>query len=152
MKVVKYNMLPMGTSFRRWYGDRAGVNLYSKGEDTDFDEAGNMIAAEYEDAEVFVEDEPATIEETPASEHTHPDQMKRDSVWALVERELSSAQYAHSPMNSHHEAYGVILEEVDEYWAEVKKKAKDRRPSEVRAELVQIAAMACRAIIDLDLL
>ena len=54
-------------------------------------------------------------------------------------------------MLSLHEAYAIILEEVDELWDEVKKKSSNRDPKAVRSELIQIAAMAVRAIYDLDL-
>jgi len=58
----------------------------------------------------------------------------------------------HAAMNSPHEAYAVLLEEVDEYWDEVKrynpnKPGRDTRPRQ-REELIQIAAMAIRAIYD----
>lgn len=141
MKRVAYKSLSVGAGYKLDIENTPGINVYTKGEDTDFDHCGNMINAERDDAFVFVgEEEPESID------------FRRHAVFKLVGDELDAARQNHPPMNSHHEAYGVILEEVDEYWAEVKKKAKDRRPSEVRAELVQIAAMACRAIIDLDLL
>jgi len=54
-------------------------------------------------------------------------------------------------MHSLHEAYAVILEEVDELWGEVRKKQADRDPRVVRGELVQIAAMCWRAARDLGL-
>ena len=52
-------------------------------------------------------------------------------------------------MASPHDAYGVILEEVDEFWDEVKAKTVDRVA--MRIELIHIAAMACRAAVDLEL-
>lgn len=51
--------------------------------------------------------------------------------------------------NSAHEAYGVLAEEVDEFWDEVKKKRSKRDPAAMRAELKQIAAVAIRAMTDL---
>lgn len=57
----------------------------------------------------------------------------------------------HPPMHSAHEAYAIIQEEVYEFWDEVKKKAECRDRANMRLELVQIAAMAVRAIIDLQL-
>jgi hypothetical protein len=58
----------------------------------------------------------------------------------------------HAAMNGPHEAYAVILEEMDEYWDEVKrynpnKPGRDTRPRQ-REELIQLAAMAIRAIYD----
>lgn len=67
------------------------------------------------------------------------------SFLAAVSNELADARCSHAPMNSAHEAYAVILEEVDEFWEEVRKRRSERNPSAMYAELVQIAAMAARA-------
>lgn len=68
----------------------------------------------------------------------------------IILAEFNAAATKHKPMNSLHEAYAVILEEVDELWDEVKKKARVRNQANVRTELRQIAAMALRALVDLD--
>lgn len=59
-----------------------------------------------------------------------------------VASELARARAKHRPMHSPHEGYAVLLEELDELWVEV----KAQRPSHerLRAELVQIGAMAQR--------
>jgi nickel-dependent lactate racemase len=67
-----------------------------------------------------------------------------------VADELERAQSLHAPMNSSHEAYAVILEELDEYWEEVRKRRSERRPASMWVELVQIAAMAARAAIETE--
>jgi hypothetical protein len=67
---------------------------------------------------------------------------------ADVEAELASARGEHAPLYSHHEAYAVILEELDEYWDEVRKHPSQRDPTALYAELVQIATGAARAAID----
>ena len=46
--------------------------------------------------------------------------------------------------HSAHEGYGVMAEEVDELWDEVKKKRKNRDPKNMRAECVQIACCALK--------
>lgn len=69
-----------------------------------------------------------------------------------VGNELALARLQHAPLNSHHEAYAVILEELDEYWAEVRKRRSDRDPQAMLAELIQIAAMAARTAEDLGLI
>lgn len=65
--------------------------------------------------------------------------------------ETAKAATKYAPMNSCHEAFGVIKEELDEYWDEVKlynlHKGRDTRPRQ-REELIQLAAMAVRAIYD----
>ena len=66
----------------------------------------------------------------------------------MVRKELVAAREGNAPQNSLHEAYAVILEEVDEFWDEVKKKASKRVDSEILTELVQIAAMCQRAAED----
>jgi hypothetical protein len=43
---------------------------------------------------------------------------------------------------------GVILEELDEFWEEVRKKRSQRDPLRMLGELVQIAAMAQRCAED----
>ena len=53
------------------------------------------------------------------------------------------------PFNSAHEAYAVLMEEVEEFWEEVKKKRKLRDYRHIRAELIQVAAVAIRAAVDL---
>jgi hypothetical protein len=68
-----------------------------------------------------------------------------------VSAEVVRATKLHAPLNSAHEAYAVILEELDEFKAEVWKKRSERDPSAMRAELIQLAAMAVRAIQDLGL-
>jgi|GEM_PF-5944413 len=52
----------------------------------------------------------------------------------------------HKPLRSAHEGYAVILEELDELWEEIKRKDRDKK--RMRAEAVQVAAMATRFLID----
>lgn len=65
-----------------------------------------------------------------------------------VAREFDRATELHGSFHSAHEAYAVLLEEVREYEAEVFKKRELRSKEAMREELIQIAAMACRAIVD----
>lgn len=66
----------------------------------------------------------------------------------LVKAEIARARKGHPPINSLHEGYAVLLEEVDEFKEEVWKKARKRDPEKVLAELVQVAAMAQRVAED----
>lgn len=69
-----------------------------------------------------------------------------------VRGEIIRARRKHERgINSPHEGYAVILEEVDELWDLVKKQTADRDRAEMRKELVQIAAMAARMATDLGL-
>lgn len=70
-----------------------------------------------------------------------------------VHNELARAREQHAPMHSAHEAYAVILEELEEFWTEVKAGTPSTpiTAGRMRAELIQIAAMAIRAVEDLEL-
>src|ERR1700731_869985 len=74
-----------------------------------------------------------------------------DGLVQEVAVELERAQSLFAPINGPHEGYGVIKEEFDEFWDEVKKynlnKNRDTRP-QMRAELIQLAAMCLRTIHD----
>jgi hypothetical protein len=60
--------------------------------------------------------------------------------------ELERARSLHKPLSSWHEGYAVLLEEVDEMWAEIK--GDDHIAA--REECIQVAATALRMLIDLD--
>lgn len=62
--------------------------------------------------------------------------------------EVRRAEGLHSPINSLHEGYAVILEELDEFWEEVRKKREERDLGAVREELVQTAAMCVRTAVN----
>jgi hypothetical protein len=66
------------------------------------------------------------------------------SFAALVHKEVARARILHAPLHSLHEGFSVILEEVDEFWAEVKKKREARDSAKILAELVQVGAMCQR--------
>jgi len=53
------------------------------------------------------------------------------------------------PFNSAHEAYAVILEELDEVKVEVWKKKNARDPKKMKREAIQAAAVAVRFVVDL---
>ena len=69
----------------------------------------------------------------------------------LVETELARARSLFKPIHSPHEALGVVQEEFDEFKEEVYAfnlgKGRDTRPA-MKKELVQLATMALRAILD----
>lgn len=80
-----------------------------------------------------------------------PDARSGDAVArvvAEVEVELRRAMAKHPPQGSLHEGYAILLEEVDEFWDEVKKRSAERSLVNVSVELIQIAAMAVRTQVD----
>jgi hypothetical protein len=56
------------------------------------------------------------------------------------------------PFNSSHEVFGVLSEEVREFFDEVCKREHQRSPSALRRELLDIAAVALRAASELPAL
>jgi hypothetical protein len=68
-----------------------------------------------------------------------------DRAIDLVRIEAMQAIEKWPPFHSSHEGYGVLLEEVDELWDEVKANNKTK----AKAEAVQVAAMALRFIAEL---
>lgn len=67
-----------------------------------------------------------------------------------VRAEFIKASSKFAPFNSAHEGYAIIKEELDELWDEVKddKRTYSERSEAMRAEAVQVAAMALRFIVD----
>ena len=66
----------------------------------------------------------------------------------LLFREVDDAVGTYPPINNVHEGYAIILEELEEFWAECKLKPGERNDENMRRELVQIAAMAARTYMD----
>jgi hypothetical protein len=71
---------------------------------------------------------------------------ERITFFDLAHLEACRAAKLHPWKNagSLHEGYAILLEEVEEFWTEVKKKRERRDYNAIHAELVQIAAMAAR--------
>jgi len=67
---------------------------------------------------------------------------------AEVAAELARARSKFGPVASLHEGYAVILEELDEFWEEVRGQNSDDRLRRAYRELVQVAAMAQRTAED----
>jgi NTP pyrophosphatase (non-canonical NTP hydrolase) len=67
-----------------------------------------------------------------------------ECVLKAVRTEAIDATDKHGGFNSAHEAYGVLAEEVDEFWEEVRKKRRDRNIDAMQKELIQVAAVAVK--------
>ena len=71
-------------------------------------------------------------------------------VQAVI-RESERAEAKHPKFPTLHHSYAVLLEEVDEFKAEVWKQSDARDNAAMRKELIQIAAMCLRTVEDLNL-
>lgn len=74
-----------------------------------------------------------------------------DKILKEVELEVKNAMRNYKKFNSSHEAYAVLLEEVDELWDAIRMNQKTDEPNRterIREEAIQVAAMAIRLIFD----
>ncbi len=80
----------------------------------------------------------------------YPDSPKIVTIIEDVMLELHQAMSGHGNMVNLHEAYGIIAEEFFEFQEEVFKNPRKHpnRNELARAELIQLAAMAIRALHD----
>lgn len=78
------------------------------------------------------------------------DESKLMAILEDVETEFRRrAAEKDEEFRSCHEGYGILLEEVDELWDEIKKKKTKRNSKLMREEAVQIVAIAMRFMHDL---
>ena len=80
---------------------------------------------------------------------TYDEETRATHFLREVEQEWRQASEAHSVIGTVHEASAVIREEFEEFWDEVKSRAHNR--ALIRRELMQVAAMCLRSVIDLKL-
>ena len=104
----------------------------------------------------FTEPEDAEQENRAQSSMTPEPTIAHRAVTLLaflqdVRDEVITAEEKHARLNSLHEAYAVILEELDELWDECRLKRQLRNQQHIYTELVQIAAMAARTATDLGI-
>ncbi len=79
--------------------------------------------------------------------------IRFDPIIDDVVEEYNRATHKFGPFNTQHEAYAVMLEEMDELWAEIKRKSgkrTKRNKNAIRKEATQVAAMAIRLIMDME--
>jgi NTP pyrophosphatase (non-canonical NTP hydrolase) len=82
--------------------------------------------------------------------------MSYEKIFSDVKKDLDRAlklreEKKYGKFHSAHEGFGVLYEEVDEFWEEVRKKASKRSKKDMRNELIQIISVAMRIIDDLEL-
>ena len=73
----------------------------------------------------------------------------RERVCVEVVREFAEISGKFKPFNSAHEGYGVLAEEVEELWEEIRKKRSMRDKGRMWNEAKQVAAVAMRFMVDL---
>ena len=71
-----------------------------------------------------------------------------DAVLAQVRAEVIRARTKHKAMNSPHEGYAVLKEEVDELWEEIRR--DNGRELSALEEATQVAAMGVRYVMDMQ--
>lgn len=72
--------------------------------------------------------------------------MRRKIIIEKINLELDKCDNEHKPFSSSHEGYGVLLEEVDELWDEIKLSKKYNANKRMVNEAIQIASMAIKFI------
>ncbi len=70
-------------------------------------------------------------------------------IYEQVKEEVKSAREKYPAFHSTHEGFAVIKEEVDELWDFIKATKFTGADDSMKAECIQIAAMAIRFIEDL---
>ena len=73
--------------------------------------------------------------------------MEKEIVLSDLMLELEKAEEKYPPFQNRHEGYGIILEELDELWEEIKKKNPDS--SKLYTEALHVAVTAIRFNISL---
>lgn len=69
----------------------------------------------------------------------------------LVHKSVTSQHINYAPISTMHEAYGLILEELDEFWDLVRLKDGQAKPEDILGELVDIAAVTQKIAEDFEL-
>ena len=77
-------------------------------------------------------------------------QTTRGGILDAIDKEVERAKMHGDKFASLHEAYAVILEELDEVWDITRQKRRERSPSDLCKEFIQIGAMAVKALESLD--
>lgn len=66
---------------------------------------------------------------------------------SVTENELRTAMAKHGQFVDYHHGWGVLAEEVEELFKEICRKDEKQNPHKIKAEAVQVAAMACKIAI-----
>jgi len=72
--------------------------------------------------------------------------MLQSKIFNDIYKEVERANSLYPAFHSNHEAYAVILEELDEVWDEIKKSKEVTGNEQIKSELIQVAAMCVKYI------
>lgn len=72
--------------------------------------------------------------------------MNTNHALTEILKEYERARLRHKPMSSVHEAYAIILEEVDEMWDDIKK----GRIEHAHKEAIQVGAMILAFLVEVE--
>lgn len=72
-----------------------------------------------------------------------------DKAIEMIREEYEKAISEHEPFHSAHEGYGVIKEEFDELWDEIRKKESARSKEAMTLEAVQTCATLIRFLVEI---
>lgn len=75
-----------------------------------------------------------------------PSDNDYEDIDTELETRLSSAREMYPNYNSLHEAYGIMKEEFDEFWDEVKKKESPERSERCKSEIIDILVTCYRTL------
>ena len=92
---------------------------------------------------------PGSLEFNPGLRNAMYAYNMQPHLLAIKQEVLRAKSMYPENFNSHHEAYAVALEEMDELWDEVKKNNNNRDYKKMREEAVQTAAMIVRFLTEL---
>jgi hypothetical protein len=76
----------------------------------------------------------------------YSEEVSLASIAREAAAEAKRGKDLHGPMHSPHEGHSVLREEFEELWEEVRKRHPDK--AKMRAEAIQVAAMAIRFVQD----
>ncbi len=88
---------------------------------------------------------PTKIKEIELSRHKELLKLRFSSK---ILDEYDQAAENRPSFHSLHEAYAILLEEVDELWLLIKQKPYPQRMGQIQAEAIQVSATALRLLVD----
>jgi hypothetical protein len=105
---------------------------------------------EYLESDLRLEDRILTKKLSEDAEQHARTPLRLCEALDAITTELDRSMIHQEGFSSLHEAYAVIAEEVDEVWDICKMKRKNRSALALRKELIQVATMAVKGLLNID--